>query len=45
MHTDTSEKGLEAIIVASLVSDAGYQQGRPEVLTAYENPTKSKEIG
>jgi len=25
--TDTSEKGLESIIVASLVNDSGYQQG------------------
>jgi len=28
--TDTSEKGLEALIVASLVSEAGYVQGHPE---------------
>ena len=28
--TDTSEKGLEALIVESLVSVAGYQQGRSE---------------
>ncbi|HFD87781.1 MAG TPA: type I restriction endonuclease subunit R, partial [Gammaproteobacteria bacterium] len=28
--TDTSEKGLESIIVASLVNDAGYQQGDPK---------------
>jgi type I restriction enzyme R subunit len=30
MHTDTSEKGLESLIVESLVNDAGYRQGRPE---------------
>ncbi|WP_305044880.1 type I restriction endonuclease subunit R [Geoalkalibacter sp.] len=28
--TDTSEKGLESIIVASLVEDAGYVQGDPQ---------------
>ncbi len=28
--TDTSEKGLESIIVASLVEEAGYQQGDPQ---------------
>ncbi|MGE4442400.1 MAG: type I restriction endonuclease subunit R [Desulfomicrobium sp.] len=28
--TDTSEKGLEALITASLVNDAGYVEGRPE---------------
>ncbi len=28
--TDTSEKGLEALIVASLVNEAGYQEGRNE---------------
>ncbi|MBI5967108.1 MAG: type I restriction endonuclease subunit R [Deltaproteobacteria bacterium] len=28
--TDTSEKGLEALIVESLVDDAGYQQGHSE---------------
>ena len=28
--TDTSEKGLESIIVASLVEQAGYVQGNPE---------------
>ena len=28
--TDTSEKGLEALIVESLVTDAGYVQGRSE---------------
>ncbi len=28
--TDTSEKGLESIIVASFVNDAGYQQGDPK---------------
>ena len=28
--TDTSEKGLESIIVASLVDDAGYVQGDPQ---------------
>ncbi len=28
-HTDTSEKGLESIIVASLVDEAGYEQGDP----------------
>jgi len=28
--TDTSEKGLEALIVESLVSEAGYEQGRSE---------------
>jgi len=27
MNTDTSEKGLEAIIVDSLIKDAGYSQG------------------
>ena len=27
MVTDTSEKGLETLIVESLVYDAGYQQG------------------
>lgn len=30
MHTDTSEKGLESLIVESLVNEAGYRQGRPE---------------
>ncbi len=30
MPTDTSEKGLESIIVASLVEDAGYVQGDPQ---------------
>lgn len=29
MTTDTSEKGLEALIVASLVGEAGYTQGDP----------------
>jgi len=28
--TDTSEKGLESIIVASLVEDAGYVHGDPQ---------------
>jgi len=28
--TDTSEKGLESIIVASLVEEAGYVQGDPQ---------------
>lgn len=28
--TDTSEKGLESLIVDSLVADAGYELGRPE---------------
>src|SRR6266496_2455270 len=28
--TDTSEKGLESLIVESLVRDAAYVQGRPE---------------
>ncbi len=28
--TDTTEKGLESLIVASLVSEAGYEQGKPE---------------
>ena len=28
--TDTSEKGLESIIVASLVENAGYVQGDPQ---------------
>jgi len=28
-HTDTSEKGLEALIVESLVSEAGYVPGKP----------------
>jgi type I restriction enzyme R subunit len=28
--TDTTEKGLERLIVESLVHEAGYQQGRPE---------------
>lgn len=28
--TDTSEKGLEALIVESLVTTAGYAQGKPE---------------
>ena len=28
--TDTSEKGLESLIVESLICDAGYQPGRPE---------------
>ena len=28
--TDTSEKGLESLIVASLVNDAGYKQGDPK---------------
>ncbi|WP_302141366.1 type I restriction endonuclease subunit R [Halomonas alkalicola] len=28
--TDTSEKGLEAIIIASLMDDAGYVQGNPQ---------------
>ena len=28
--TDTSEKGLEAIIVASLVNEAGYELGDPK---------------
>jgi hypothetical protein len=32
MPTDTSEKGLESIIVASLVEDAGYIQGNPQEL-------------
>ncbi|MGI6525359.1 MAG: type I restriction endonuclease subunit R [Bdellovibrionota bacterium] len=30
MPTDTTEKGLESMIVASLVSEAGYIQGSPE---------------
>lgn len=30
MPTDTSEKGLESIIVTSLVEDAGYVQGDPQ---------------
>ncbi|MEX1027071.1 MAG: type I restriction endonuclease, partial [Candidatus Paceibacterota bacterium] len=30
MTTDTSEKGLESLIVESLICDAGYQTGRPE---------------
>ncbi|MGI6415191.1 MAG: type I restriction endonuclease subunit R [Thermoguttaceae bacterium] len=30
MTTDTSEKGLEALIVESLICDAGYVSGRPE---------------
>jgi type I restriction enzyme R subunit len=30
MPTDTSEKGLEALIVGSLVNGAGYEQGRSE---------------
>ena len=30
MPTDTSEHGLESLIVASLVKEAGYQQGNPE---------------
>lgn len=30
MPTDTSEKGLESIIVASLVEEAGYVQGDPQ---------------
>ncbi|NCC22997.1 MAG: type I restriction endonuclease subunit R [Alphaproteobacteria bacterium] len=30
MPTDTSEKGLESIIVASLVEEAGYVQGDPK---------------
>lgn len=29
MPTDTSEKGLETLIVASLVEEAGYQAGSP----------------
>lgn len=29
MPTDTSEKGLETIVVQSLVNDAGYRQGEP----------------
>ena len=29
-HTDTSEKGLETLIVASLVNEAGYEPGRSE---------------
>ena len=28
-HTDTSEKGLEALIVESLISEAGYVPGKP----------------
>ena len=28
--TDTSEQGLESLIVDSLVHEAGYEQGRPE---------------
>lgn len=28
--TDTSEKGLESIIVASLVGEAGYVRGDPQ---------------
>ncbi len=28
--TDTSEKGLESIIAASLVKDGGYVQGDPK---------------
>ena len=31
--TDTSEKGLEALIVASLVNEAGYQQGESVTTT------------
>jgi type I restriction enzyme R subunit len=30
MTTDTSEKGLETLIVASLTGEAGYEQGKPE---------------
>ena len=30
MKTDTSEKGLETIIVESLINDAGYTQGSGE---------------
>ena len=30
--TDTSEKGLEAVIVESLIIEAGYAQGRTEDL-------------
>ncbi|MFZ2088539.1 MAG: hypothetical protein WAU47_08180 [Desulfobaccales bacterium] len=29
-HTDTSEKGLEALMVSSLVNEAGYQPGNNE---------------
>ena len=28
--TDTSEAGLEATIVQSLIEDAGYQMGKPQ---------------
>ena len=30
MTTDTTEKGLESIIVTSLVNEAGYVQGDPQ---------------
>ena len=30
MSTDTSEKGLETLIIESLVNEAGYQQGTPQ---------------
>ncbi len=30
MHTDTSEKGLETLIVDSLVNEAKYRQGTNE---------------
>jgi len=30
MTTDTTEKGLESLIVESLICDAGYEPGRPE---------------
>ena len=30
MSTDTSEEGLESLVVESLVNDAGYVQGRSE---------------
>ncbi len=34
MPTDTSEKGLESLIVKSLIEEAGYLPGRPTPTTA-----------
>jgi len=37
--TDTSEKGLESLIVAALTGEAGYEAGEPQATTATTQST------